>query len=121
MASIRLYFPIFTANQLFSPIISEYKRTKNRLQTLFSNILPQLKRKGFVPSDKLPVGITINFIINKDNFDTPSLLLLAYKIVQAIRSADIIQDTNNLCLSKISFSYTKRPSEEGCEISFFKD
>lgn len=121
MNPIRLYFNIFNANQLFSPILGEYRTSKKRLQNFFSEILPQLKRRGRIDSRKLPINVHIKFYTSKDNFQPQCLLLLSYKIIEALKASTILQDTNNLCIKSISFDTIKRWSDEGCDIIFTKD
>lgn len=118
---IRLYFNLFNANQLYSPILGEYRGAKKRLQNFASDLLPQLKRRPKVPSKSLPVKIHIHFFTSKDNFDTASMCILVHKIVDLL-GTEIIQDTNNLCINGISFDfeYVKRLNDEGCEITAIK-
>lgn len=121
MNPIRLYFNIFNANQLFSPILGEYRTSKKRLQNFFSEILPQLKRRGRIDSRKLPVCVHIKFYTTKENFQPQSLLLLTIKIIEALKSASVIQDINNLCIKNITFDTITQYNDEGCDITFTKD
>lgn len=121
MNPIRLYFNIFNANQLFSPVLGEYRLSKKRLQDFFVQLLPQLKRRGRVDSRKLPVNLHIKFYTTKDNFSPQCLLLLTYKIIEALKASGTIQDTNNLCLKSVSFGYIKDYCSEGCDITFSTD
>lgn len=118
MNPLRLYFTVFSANQLFSPIIGEYRLSKKRLESFYGDILPQLKRRGHIDSRRLPVNVHIQFFTTKDNFQPQALLLLTYKIIDALKACDIIQDTNNRCVQGISFQVIQRRADEGCEITF---
>ena len=117
---IKLSFPIFNANQLFSPIISEHRNAKERLKYLSFDLQIQLKRHPKYPSKKLPAHITITFLINRDNFDTSCLFLLAHSILSVLRLTMIIQDINNRCISDITINhrFVENLYEEGCVIDF---
>ena len=115
---INLSFPIFNPNQIFSPIAGEHKNTNERLKYLSLQIQSQLKKYRLFPSKFLPAKITITFIINKDNFDTPALLLLSHKILTTLRLNMILQDTNNHCVQSITIKhkFTPKLDNEGCII-----
>lgn len=118
--AIRLFFPIFNANQLFSPILGEYKATKTRLKQLSSTINTQLKRMPRIPSKSLPVPITITFIINKSHYEPICFLLLAHQLIEILRSNVIIQDINESCIKQLTIKYktTQNITHEGCIIEF---
>lgn len=118
--AIRLYFPIFNANQLFSPIIGEYRNTKERLKSLGGIITPQLKGVPRLSSKRLPTPITITFIINKNHYEPNAFLLLSHKILEILCTNVIIQDINESCISKITIKYktTYDFIHEGCLIEF---
>ena len=117
---LKLSFPIFNANQLFSPIIGDHKAAKERLKQLSLQTQTHIRRSPHYPSKKLPANIHFKFLINRDNFDMPALLLLTHQLLSVLRLHIIIQDTNNRCISNISVSYKFVDSieKEGCIIDF---
>ena len=117
---IKLFFPIFNANQLFSPIVGEHKTAKERLKSISMRVQPQLKKYPRLPSKSLPTHIRITFLINRDNFDFPALLLLAHELLGILRLSTIIQDINNRCISHLTIShrFTQTADKEGCIIDF---
>lgn len=117
---IKLSFPIFNANQLFSPISGEHKNAKERLKNMSLHIQPQLKKYPRLPSKYIPTHIHITFLINRDNFDFPALLLLAHELLGVLRLATVIQDINNRCISNLTISHKFVPilDGEGCIIEF---
>lgn len=119
MNPIRLFFDVFNANQFFSPILGEYKTSKKRLQEFYSDILAQLARKPRISSRHLPIVVNIKFFVSKDNFQPQALLLLSFKILDALKASLIIQDINNHCLAGVSLT-TQKSTQEGCEITFSK-
>ena len=123
MKSIRIYFHFFNANQFFSPILGEYKYTKERLHKWGLSLQSQFKRHPRIPSKLLPCGIHITYFINKDNFDPTSLCILTHKIVNLLELHCIIQAINNKTVHTISFTtkIINRYDDEGCEISFVMD
>lgn len=123
MKSIRLYFQIFNANQLFSPILGEYKNTKQRLHFWGLSLQSQLKRKPRIPSKFLPCGIHITYYICKDNFDPTAMCILTHKIVNLLELHCIIQAVNSKTINAISFDtkIVKALDDEGCDISFITD
>lgn len=116
---IKLFFPMFNANQLFSPILGEYKNAKDRLKALSLRIQPQLKKYPRFPSTQLPANVHIVFYVNRDNFDVPALLLLGHALLGILRLSVVLQDVNNRCISTFSVShkYTETPEREGCLIT----
>lgn len=117
---LKLSFPIFNANQLFSPILGEHRTAKERLKQLSLQTQSQIRRSPHYPSKKLPTDIEFTFLINRGNFDTPSLLLMAHELLTALRLHLIIQDTNNLCISHITIShkFVDKIEKEGCIVDF---
>lgn len=115
---INLSFPIFNPNQIFSPISGEHKNTNERLKYLSMQIQSQLKRYYLFPSKLLPANITITFLVNKDNFDIPALLILSHKILTVLKLNLIVQDTNNRCIQSVSIKhkFTQKLDNEGCII-----
>lgn len=120
--AIKLKFALFNANQLFSPILGEYKYTLTRLKFLSNIISPQLKKYHRIPSKNLPLGIQITFIINKINYEPTCFLILTHKILNILKLNNIIQDTNESCIKslKITHKTTKNPESEGCIIEFME-
>lgn len=118
--AIRLNFALFNANQLFSPIIGEYKYTVNRLKMLSGIISPQLKKYHRIPSENLPLDIKITFIINKVNYEPTCFLILVHRLLNILKMNDIIQDTNESCVKSVSITHksTENPQSEGCIIEF---
>lgn len=118
--AIRLRFALFNANQLFSPIIGEYKYTVNRLKMLSGIISPQLKKYHCIPSKNLPITIKITFIINKVNYEPTCFLILVHRLLNILKMNNIIQDTNESCIKSVSIDHktTENPQSEGCIIEF---
>lgn len=118
--AIRLRFALFNANQLFSPIIGEYKYTVNRLKMLSGIISPQLKKYHRIPSKNLPITIKITFIINKVNYEPTCFLILVHRLLNILKINNIIQDTNESCIKSVSIDHktTENPQSEGCIIEF---
>lgn len=123
MKTIRLYFPFFNTNQLFSPILGEYKNAKKRLDSLGLDIQSQLKRRPRVPSKYLPCGVHITYYICKDNFDPTTLCILTHKILCLLELHTILQSVNNKTVRSISFEaiVIKKINDEGCDIDFITD
>lgn len=118
--AIRIYFSLFNANQLFSPIVGEYKYTLNRLKFLSSIISAQLTRTPRVNSKTLPTPIKITFIINKINYEPTCFLILTHKLLNILKQTTILQDTNESCVKSITIAHktTNNPKNEGCIIEF---
>lgn len=118
--AIRIYFSLFNANQLFSPIVGEYKYTLNRLKFLSSIISAQLTRTPRVDSKTLPTPIKITFIINKTNYEPTCFLILTHKLLNILKQTTILQDTNESCIKSITIAHktTNNPKNEGCIIEF---
>ena len=123
MKPIRLFFYTFNANQLFSPIIGEYKSAKERLHSWGLSIQSQLKRRPRIPSKHLPCGIHITYYVNKENFDPAAMCILTHKLITLLELHTIIQSVNNHTVNAIAFDfhYVKNINDEGCEISFVMD
>ena len=119
MKPIRLFFQPFNANQLFSPVIGEYKATKERIYHWGLSIQSQLKRRPRIPSKLLPCGIHITFYVAKDNFDPVALCILTHKIIKLMELHAIIQDSNNKCIKSITFDWQtiKNIADQGCQIT----
>ena len=117
---LKLSFPIFNANQLFSPILGDHKSAKERLKQLSLQTQTQIRNRPQYPSKKLPANIEFTFLVNRDNFDVPALLLLAHELLSVLRLHIIIQDTNNRCISHITVShkFVDTPEKEGCIVDF---
>lgn len=118
--AIRLKFALFNANQLFSPIIGEYKYTLGRLSLLSGIISPQLKKFHRIPSKKLPLTVIITFVINKTNYEPTCFLILSHRLLNLLKLNNIIQDTNESCIKSLIIKHktTELPDAEGCIIEF---
>lgn len=123
MQSIRLYFPIFSVNQLLSPVVGEFRQARDKLLMFNTKLLYMLPKNARVPSEKLPVGVYIKFFTTKDHYQVENFCFIAYQIVKVLGHATIIQDTNLSCVWGVAYDVEiiEKQCEEGCEISFVEN
>lgn len=120
MNPIRLYFELFSVNQLLSPIISEYRLARKRLLLFHQEIFAQMPKNARVDSRKLPVGIYIKYYTTKDHYLVENFSLITYQIIKTLVHFSILQSNNLDCIDGVAYDVelVSRQQDEGCEIVF---
>ena len=118
---LRLYFPLFTVNQLTCGITRPYTAEINKLRQFSCSIRGDVKHDR-IPSTDLPIHIHIIFYSNREN-NINNYLFIGNKIIEILEQEVIIQSLDTRCVNR--FTVEVKPAtlleREGCLIQFFKD
>ena len=119
MQPIRLFFPLFSSNQLITGANSAYRQEINKLRRFGINYidpyLPKIKLRNY------PYKFSVIFYIyENDDYDMISCNTIANYILNEFREFGAIQSTDYRVVSKIEIQIKKVVSKlgEGCEICF---
>jgi len=118
---IRLYFPLFTVNQLTCGISRPYTADINKLRQFACSIRGSIKHAR-IPSELLPIHVHIIFYTNREN-NINNYMFIATKLADLLEQEVIIQSHDTRCVNKLTVEV--QPSsiqeKEGCLIQFIKD
>ena len=118
IAPIRLYFPMFSVNQLTCGVTRPYNAEINKLRQFSCSIRGDVQHDR-IPSHLLPVHIHIIFYSNREN-NINNYVFIANKLLEILEQQVIIQSLDTRCVSR--FTIEVRPAtlleKEGCLIQF---
>ena len=120
IAPIRLYFPLFTVNQLTCGITRPYTAEINKLRQFSCSVRGEIKHAR-IPSQLLPIHVHIIFYTNREN-NINNYVFIATKLVELLEQEVIIQSADTRCINQLTVEV--KPStlleKEGCLIQFIK-